>query len=170
MASTKVIFTTIIWGLLLPIVAYSQITNVVVLDSGEIATLREVIAGNSRAAMLYDSVANLAHQHLSDAPRPLERLYYEGLLNNHPDRIDTRKSLEDMDKVIDFIYASYGRSQDTLAQKIRQFVLAWANAYQLEWASYYQPAWYEIVGDHGFTSTWVGLLNSPLVRKKSDVR
>ena len=131
MTPTKVILTiTTIWGLFLSIIVYSQTTNVVVLDSGEIVTLREVIAGNSRAAMLYDSVANLAHQHLSDAPRPLERLYYEGLLNNNPDRIDTRKSLEDMDKVIDFIYASYGRSQDTLTQKIRQFVLAWASTYQ----------------------------------------
>lgn len=132
MTSTKVILTIIITTrvFLLPIITYSQTTNVVVLDSGEIATLREVISGNSRAAMLYDSVATLAHQHLSDAPRPLERLHYEGLLESNPDRIDTRKSLEDMDKVINFIYASYGRNQDTLAQKVKQFVLAWANTYQ----------------------------------------
>ncbi len=36
-----------------------------------------------------------------------------------------------------------------------------------EWAVYYQPAWYDIVGNQGFTSTWVGLLNSPLVRNRT---
>ena len=34
-----------------------------------------------------------------------------------------------------------------------------------EWAGYYHADWYDIVGPREFTARWVGLLNSPLVRK-----
>lgn len=37
-----------------------------------------------------------------------------------------------------------------------------------KWASYYRPEWYSIVSEsseNSYTATWVGLLNSPLVRK-----
>ena len=117
-------------GLLLSTFAYAQTTNVVILDATEIATLREVLVSNRQAGQLYDSVLQQAKRHIHDQPRPLKKLYYEGLLETNPDRIDTRKSLEDMDKVIDFIYASYGSKDTIFAHKTRQFVLAWANTYQ----------------------------------------
>ena len=34
-----------------------------------------------------------------------------------------------------------------------------------EWAVYFHPDWYDIVGRRGVTASWVGLLNSPLVKK-----
>ncbi len=101
-----------------------------ILDSIEIATLQGVLASNRQASQLYDSVLQQAKRHADDQPRPLKKLYYEGLLETNPDRIDTRKSLEDMDKVIDFIYASYGSNDTIFAHKTRQFVLAWADTYQ----------------------------------------
>ncbi|MGB3850760.1 MAG: alginate lyase family protein [Tunicatimonas sp.] len=116
--------------ILLSEATYAQTTNVVILDSGEIKNLRRVILQNERAKQLYDSVASLARAHSKEAPRPLKRLYYEGLLETNPDRVDTRKSLQDMDKVISFIYASYGSNDTIFARKTKQFVLAWANAYQ----------------------------------------
>ncbi len=109
---------------------WAQTTNVVILDSIEIAKLRRVISQDERAKYLYDSIASLARAHSQEAPRPLKRLHYEGLLETNPDRIDTRKSLEDMDKVIDFIYASYGSDDPVFARKTKQFVLAWAQTYQ----------------------------------------
>ena len=126
----RISLTVTLIGLLLSISTYAQITNVVILDSGEIATLRGVIAGNDRAGQLYDSIITLAYQHLSESPRPLKQLHYEGILNNNPDRVDTRKSLEDMDKVINLIYTSYGQDQASLGEKVKEFVLAWANTYQ----------------------------------------
>ncbi len=113
-----------------PKVGFPQTTNVVILDSTEIANLRRVVSQNERAKYLYDSIASLARAHSEEAPRPLKRLHYEGLLETNPDRIDTRKSLRDMDKVISFIYASYGSNDTIFAHKTKQFVLAWANAYQ----------------------------------------
>lgn len=36
-----------------------------------------------------------------------------------------------------------------------------------EWASYYNPEWYSLLSaENNYASTWVGLLNSPLVRKR----
>ncbi len=114
----------------MPLTSVSQTTNVVILDTAEITNLRRVISQDGRAKHLYDSIASLARAHSKEAPRPLKRLHYEGLLETNPDRIDTRKSLEDMDKVIGFIYASYGSSDTVFARKTKQFVLAWANTYQ----------------------------------------
>lgn len=117
-------------SLLLPVTVVAQTTNVVILDSGETANLRRVISQDDRAKSLYDSVASLAQTHSQDTPRPLKRLHYEGLLETNPDRIDTRKSLEDMDKVINFIYASYGSNDTIFAHQTKRFVLAWADTYQ----------------------------------------
>ncbi len=117
-------------SLLLPAMSVAQTTNVVILDSGEITTLRRVISQDDRAKFLYDSVALLARSRGQDVPRPLKRLHYEGLLETNPDRIATRKSLEDMDKVINFIYASYGSKDTIFAHQTKRFVLAWADAYQ----------------------------------------
>ena len=109
---------------------WAQTTNVVILDSTEIKNLRRVISQNERAKYLYDSIVSFARAHSGDAPYPLKHLHYEGLLETNPDRVDTRKSLKDMDKVISFIYASYGDDNPSFAQKTRQFVLAWARTYQ----------------------------------------
>ena len=120
----------LVLSLLLPKVGFSQTTNVVILDSTEIANLRRVISQDERAKYLYDSIASLARAHSEEAPRPLKHLHYEGLLETNPDRVDTRKSLKDMDKVISFIYASYGDDNPSFAKKTWQFVLAWAQTYQ----------------------------------------
>jgi hypothetical protein len=72
----------------------------------------------------------LANQHLQDKPRPLKQLFYEGLLDTNPIRIDTRKSLEDIDKMVTLIYASYGSLQTSYPLKAKGIVIAWANTYQ----------------------------------------
>jgi len=114
----------------IPFIAYSQTTNAVILDAQEMENLKSLIKKNKEARQLYDSVARQAKNHLDDSPRPLEVIYYEGLLETNPNRVDTRKSLEDIDKVVDFIYASYGSKKKTYAQKAKEYVTAWAATYQ----------------------------------------
>ena len=132
MKNIHTLILILVTGILLPMVGYAQTTHVVLLDSSEISTLRRAMSDDDRVRWLYDSVALLADKQITDPPRPLKKLYYEGLLPTHPNRIDTRKSLEDMDKVINFIYASYGSDDTIYAHQTKQFVLAWANAYQPE--------------------------------------
>ncbi len=114
----------------IPFIAYPQTTDVVILDARETGNLKTLIKKNKAARQLYDSVARQAKSHLDDRPRPLETIFYEGLLETNPNRIDTRKSLEDVDKVVDFIYASYGSKKKTYAQKAKEYVTAWAATYQ----------------------------------------
>ncbi|MGB3585812.1 MAG: alginate lyase family protein [Tunicatimonas sp.] len=108
----------------------AQTTNTVLLDSAEIDRLRQQIATHGEVQQLYDSVVDLAELYRTAVPRPLSVLYYEGLLENNPDRIDTRKSLADIDKLISYIYASYGQGGQHYAAQVKRFVLAWSGTYQ----------------------------------------
>lgn len=108
----------------------AQNTNTVILDSTEINRLRQLIATNDTVQQQYDSVAQLAEQYLTDSPRPLKVLHYEGLLETNPDRIDTRKSLADIDKIVTLIYASYGKPDARYARKMKEFVTEWVSIYE----------------------------------------
>lgn len=115
---------------LVTLIAQSQTTDLVLLSATEAGDLKALIAENEQAKHHYDSIVRLANQHLKDQPRPLMQIFYEGLLETNPDRIDTRKSLEDVDKVVDLIYAFYGSSHAIYARKAKDLVSAWASTYQ----------------------------------------
>ncbi len=111
--------------------AYAQTTDVVILQAKETRRFKQLITVNNEARQLYDSISRSADAHLKDQPRPLKKLFYEGLLETNPNRIDTRKSLADVDKVVDLIYASYGSDKTAYARKAKEFVTAWASTYQI---------------------------------------
>jgi hypothetical protein len=91
------------------IASIAQITEIVILTKDEIRNLRELTGSNATAQRYGDSIIVLAEKHLNHPPQPIREIFYEGLLDTHPDRIKTVKCLEDMDKVADLIYASYIR-------------------------------------------------------------
>jgi len=107
----------------------AQTTNAVILDTTEIQELRQLITTNETVRQQYDSVAQLAEQYLIDSPRPLKVLHYEGLLESNPDRINTRKSLADIDKIGTLIYASYGQPDIRYARKMKEFLTEWVSTY-----------------------------------------
>lgn len=109
--------------------ALAQTTDIVVLNAAESERLMSVIQNDTQAKQLYDSIRIQAQHYLTDSPRPLAQIFYEGLLQTHPDRIDTQKSLEDIDKVVSFIYSHYGSNEAEYAQKAKEIVLAWASTY-----------------------------------------
>ncbi len=111
--------------------AQAQTTDIVLLQAQEMTRLRMLKSVNVQVKVHCDSIIRQANQHLRSEPRPLTHLYYEGLLQTNPDRIDTRKSLEDVDKVVDFIYAYYSSNDNRYAQKATKFVVAWADTYQI---------------------------------------
>lgn len=111
------------------ITSLAQITEIVILDHAEITNLRELYNRNAKTQVLGDSILHIAGKHLDDPPQPVREIFYEGLLDTHPERIKTVKSLEDMDKVADLIYASYIRDSGSWSAKSKEFVLAWANTY-----------------------------------------
>jgi len=63
-------------------------------------------------------------------PRPVERIFYEGLLNNDPRRMQTEEHLRDMDRLALFYW--YHKLQDTqeVALPMRKLALAWVSTYR----------------------------------------
>jgi hypothetical protein len=110
--------------------AYSQTTDIVILNPSEADRLQKMIMEDEQVKELYDSIVMLVEEHLNDPPRPLKQIFYEGLLQTNTDRIDTRKSLEDIDKVVALIYSNYGSHESEYGHKAKEIVSAWAGTYQ----------------------------------------
>ncbi|MFZ5431583.1 MAG: alginate lyase family protein [Bacteroidota bacterium] len=111
------------------VASLAQITEIVILDNQEIKNLRELTYNNAAAQRFGDSIVLVAERSLNDSPKPIRKIFYEGLLDSNPARIETVGCLEDMNKVADLIYASYIRDSRLFSEKAKAFVLAWANTY-----------------------------------------
>lgn len=112
-----------------PLLTLGQTTDIVILNARETGKLQGLLDENSKIRALYDSIKMLADKGLTYNPNPQTHLSYEGMLPTHPDRIATEKSLEDMDKVVNLIYASYGSDSDIYKEKAKELVLSWSNTY-----------------------------------------
>jgi hypothetical protein len=122
--------TAVIIVVLLFINARAQVTNVVILDEQEQIRLKELIASYTEARNLNDSVRLAATASLKHMARPLEIIYYEGLLDTDPRRINTVESFPDIDHVATLIYASYGTGTLIYGEKARQIIMAWVKTYK----------------------------------------
>jgi len=108
----------------------AQTTNLVILNSKEINKLRSVMEENNQVRELYNSILEEAKAGLHRSPKPVEIIYYEGLLDTDPKRIETVKSFADIDYVISLIYASYGNDDPVFGEKAKEIILAWAQTYE----------------------------------------
>jgi hypothetical protein len=107
----------------------AQTTDIVLLNPQEAVNLRVLVKENAQVRAMYDSInelAILALAHKSNAPT---RLFYEGMLPTHPDRVATEESLLEMDMLVNLIYAFYGDPAEKYGTKAKQFVLEWTNRY-----------------------------------------
>ncbi len=110
--------------------AYSQVTNIVILNNEETRRLNKAISTNDEVWVLYDSIKNLSVLALKHQARPLKKVYYEGLLDTNSKRIHTVKSFDDINHTATLIYAGYGSDNPAYGEKIRQIVVDWARTYQ----------------------------------------
>ena len=92
--------------------------------------LRQYVRENSEARRKWLEIQAQAEQYLKNAPNPLAVIHYEGLLNNHPDRIKTVASLMDMRKLAHFYYAWIITQDPVYQEKIKEYVLAWTSSYR----------------------------------------
>ncbi|AHM62651.1 hypothetical protein D770_22020 [Flammeovirgaceae bacterium 311] len=92
--------------------------------------LRQYVRENSDARRKWLDIQAQAEQYLKDAPSPVAVIHYEGLLNNHPDRVKTVASLMDMRKLAHFYYAWIITREPVYQEKIKEYVVAWTNTYQ----------------------------------------
>lgn len=110
--------------------SFAQETNMVILNKKEVKNFREILNTIPEAKSMYDSIYTEALQLLDHESRPLEVVYYEGLLDTNPKRIKTMKSFQDIDNVVTLIYAGYGNDNPQFGQKSKEIITAWAQSYQ----------------------------------------
>jgi hypothetical protein len=101
----------------------------VILNDQEQKNFRMLLDTSQQVSILNDSIQNLAQKALSHHARPLEVMFYEGLLDTNPNRIDTEKSLKDVDMVANLIYGSYGVDKKAYGAKAAEISKAWASIY-----------------------------------------
>lgn len=109
--------------------AFSQVTNIVVLDKYETSRLKEVISTHPDVHYLYDSIVSIATVALKHQPQPLEKMYYECLLDTDSKRIHTVKSFDDINHTATLIYAGYGTDNREYGEKVKEIVVEWARTY-----------------------------------------
>ena len=108
----------------------ADIPETLLLTQSQQKYLAQLIHSNPAAKALWAKVEQEAKGYLPDQPRPLQAIHYEGLLDTNPDRIDTEKSLRDMDKLAAWLFAYYATQDEAYAQKAKAYMLAWADTYQ----------------------------------------
>ncbi|WP_247237732.1 alginate lyase family protein [Telluribacter sp. SYSU D00476] len=120
----------LVFLLLLSICAEAQVRQTLLLTAPQQREVTILVKTNPEVQALWKPVEQEAKQYLSDQPRPRRVIYYEGLLDTNPDRIQTTESLKDLDKVAVWLSAWYGTQEAVYANKIKGYLLAWVDTYQ----------------------------------------
>ncbi len=123
-------YTAVVLFVFLLTDAYSQVTNVLILDKNETYRLSEVISTHPEVRILADSILNLAADAIKHQPRPLEEMHFEGLLETDPKRIHTVKSFADINHTATLLYAGYVTDNKKYGEKVRDIVVEWAKNYK----------------------------------------
>lgn len=110
--------------------AYSQVTNIVILNKNEVNRLKEIITTDPEVGILSDSIISSAAVALKHQPSPLERIHFEGLLETDPKRIHTIKSFADINHTATLIYADYAADNNKYGEKVRDIVIEWVKIYK----------------------------------------
>ncbi|WP_373514362.1 alginate lyase family protein [Persicitalea sp.] len=114
----------------LPRLTQAEIPETLLLTPPQQKYLRQLIQTNPDAKALWLKAEREAKGYLNDQPRPLKVIHYEGLLDTNPNRIDTEKSLRDMDKLAAWLFAYYATQDEAYAKNAKEYIVAWANTYQ----------------------------------------
>ncbi|MFP4366341.1 MAG: alginate lyase family protein [Bacteroidales bacterium] len=99
-------------------------------DSGVIRNLRTLVENEPEASELWRQLQRRAESYLSEKPRPVENINYEGMLSNHPDRKSTVSHLYDMMRVEIWLSAWLITGDRRYEDAMRRYLLAWAKTYK----------------------------------------
>jgi len=88
--------------------------------------LVELIKSDKEAQARFETLKRVADKALDDKPNPIKTIQTEGKLNSDPVKIKTHESLKDTGKIYALGYAFAVTGEARYADKVREFVLAWA--------------------------------------------
>lgn len=97
------------------------------LNRAEINKLRQLVQSDASANKLFSDLKNRAELALADTPRPVDTIISEGHLVTDPKKINTMKSLADMEKIHCLMYEYAVTGKKAYRDKTIAFLLAWAN-------------------------------------------
>ena len=95
----------------------------------EAAKLRDIVAAPPFDES-YKALKAYADSVLGDKPDPLKKIIYEGHVSNHPDRLNSAKHLQDMNKIYALTWAYFVSGDSLYCTKAIEFVEAWAKTYK----------------------------------------
>ena len=115
-----------------PVLCFADIYEwqAILLNEESCEALREYVKKNGDAEKAWNRIYKQAEEYLKESPRPIEVIYYEGLLDSNIKRIQTVEALMDMRKLAYFYYADIITRKPVYKRKIKEFILAWVNAYK----------------------------------------
>ena len=131
--SLKILIACVL--LLLPLNSLSQEVYVefgtpllILLKPEEADKIRALVA-SAPFDQPYKSMIATADSALTQNPDPISRIRYEGLVSNHPDRIESVKHLFDMVKIYNLTWAYFVTKDEKYSNKAIEFIEAWADTY-----------------------------------------
>jgi hypothetical protein len=102
----------------------------ITLSASERQKLARLVQRDPEAQAVWAGVKKDADAFLDAAPKPLDVIHYEGLLDTDPERIRTEESLQDLDKISVLGYAHAATGHARYRDKAKQFILAWVSTFQ----------------------------------------
>ncbi len=81
-------------------------------------------------APAYQSIYQQAVHALDKEPSPIETIYYEGHVSNHPDRVRSALHLQDMKDIRALTWVYLITHEKRFAEKAIEFISAWAGVYK----------------------------------------
>lgn len=108
-----------------------QLSSPITLSSEERARLKQLIATDAAARSAFAPIKAQADAALGDKPDPVTRIIYEGRIEADPERVRTKESLQDMEKLrmLDYAYAATGETK--YRDKAKEIILAWSSTTQV---------------------------------------
>jgi type II secretory pathway pseudopilin PulG len=106
-----------------------EIRHTMLLGKTQRDRLAALANSDPEAQSLWKSVKAEADALLDDTPSPVGEIFYQGIVDTEPKRVQTVKHLEDMDKLA-VLQEAYAISDDAAYRdKARDYVLAWTKTF-----------------------------------------
>ncbi|MEM6822534.1 MAG: alginate lyase family protein [Verrucomicrobiota bacterium] len=107
-----------------------SIRSVFPLESKQRTQLKKIVNEEGEVAKLFEEKSNQAQKLLSKEPSPVSVIYYEGMVNTNPKRIETVKHLQDMDDAALLLEVWQVNGNGMISEKIKTYITAWASTYR----------------------------------------
>lgn len=104
--------------------------QVVSLNDKELTKLYQLITSDKNAGKLYASIKRTADAALNEAPNPVDTVVSEGHLATDPRKINTIRSLRDIDKIYALALCYRVENQRRYLDQLTGFLSAWASLNQ----------------------------------------